>query len=120
MTYTKEEFKRLWDSSPDGGGITNDDCADCAKAWGLCSNPRCMRVDRVVAMVCKAAGVDDKPNKKKKKCSMTSEKAWKVFNFIKAYQNGDFGFVTLQQALDEHFDTWQQPRPLREQTGDMI
>lgn len=30
MTYTKEKFKELW-NSPDGGGITFEDIADCAK-----------------------------------------------------------------------------------------
>jgi hypothetical protein len=31
---TKQEFKERWESSPDGGGITFDDIAKCAKEWG--------------------------------------------------------------------------------------
>ena len=56
--YTKEEFKRLWDSDDDGGGLTLDDVADCAKAWGLYSNPRIHPIDVVVDVVLVAAGVD--------------------------------------------------------------
>lgn len=119
MVYTKEQFKTLWDSSPDGGGITNGDCADCAKAWGLCSNPRCMPVSRVVDMVCEAAGVNDMPHEEEES-RIDATTAWKVYNFIKAYQHGDFGFVTLQEALNKHFGSWKQPEPLREQTGECV
>ena len=59
MVYTKEEFKRLWEADESGGGITNDDCADCAKAWGLYSIPRCARIDEVVYRVCEAAGAKE-------------------------------------------------------------
>lgn len=58
MKYTKEEFKRLWNSSDDGGGITFDDIADCAEAWGLFSRPRCAKIDDVAKAVLKAAGCD--------------------------------------------------------------
>lgn len=37
---TKVEFKKRWESNDDGGGITNDDIATCAKSWGLFSSPR--------------------------------------------------------------------------------
>lgn len=33
-TMTREQFKTCWESSEDGGGITYDDIADCAIAWG--------------------------------------------------------------------------------------
>lgn len=56
-TMTKEEFKARWDSDDNGGGITNDDCADCAKAWGLFATPRIHPMEKVIAAVCKAAGV---------------------------------------------------------------
>jgi hypothetical protein len=56
MIYTKEEFKRLWYSDEHGGGITNEDCADCAKAWGLFANPRCCSINAVIDAVCEAAG----------------------------------------------------------------
>ena len=59
MVYTKEEFKRLWNSGADGGGITCDDVADCAEAWGLFRRPRCARMDDVIAAVVEAAGCDE-------------------------------------------------------------
>lgn len=61
MILTKEKFKELWDSNESGGGITNDDCADCAAAWGLAKIPRIMSIDKIVYMVCKAANVNDMP-----------------------------------------------------------
>lgn len=48
-TITIKEFRAKWYGSE--YSITNDDCADVAKAWGLCSNPRRMQVDEVVDMV---------------------------------------------------------------------
>ena len=60
MIYTKEEFKRLWESNANGGGITFDDIADCAKAWGLFSKPKCCAIDTVVYSVCKAAKIRKK------------------------------------------------------------
>ena len=98
MIYSKEEFKKLWESDEHGGGITNDDCADCAKAWGLCSNPRCMPIGDVVGMVCKAVGVVDDDH------VITEAFAWKVYNFINRYKACDFGFVLLQEALDKYFE----------------
>lgn len=61
MIYTKERFKKLWDS--DEYRITNDDCADCAIAWGIMSYPRTKPVNEVVYAVCKAAKVKDMPVK---------------------------------------------------------
>jgi hypothetical protein len=55
---TKAEFKKRWESNRKGGGITNDDCADCAKAWGLYSTPRIHPMNEVIAKVLKAAGVE--------------------------------------------------------------
>lgn len=48
-TITIEDFRAKWYGKE--YAITNDDCADIAKAWGLCSNPRRMRVGDVVDMV---------------------------------------------------------------------
>ena len=59
MIYTKEEFNKLWESDENGGGLTCDDCADCAEAWGLCSHPRCARLTTVVYDVCMAAGIKE-------------------------------------------------------------
>jgi len=56
---TREEFKRKWDGDSEGGGITFDDIADCAKEWGLYSTPRIHRIDVVANAVTKAAGCKD-------------------------------------------------------------
>ena len=55
---TKEEFKRRWESD-DGGGITFDDIATCAKDWGLFSTPRTARMDLVRYRVLVAASTTD-------------------------------------------------------------
>ena len=59
MAMTKEEFKQRWESNADGGGITFDDIADCAKAWGLFITPRINPIDRVRYRVLVAAGTVD-------------------------------------------------------------
>lgn len=67
MTMTKEEFKQRWESNDDGGGITFDDIADCAVAWGISRTPRTSRIDMVRYRVLAAAGTADaeayNPNK---------------------------------------------------------
>ena len=59
MIFTKEEFKKLWESNADGDGITNDDIADCAKDWGLFNNPRTHHIYKVQLAVLKSANVID-------------------------------------------------------------
>ena len=59
MTLTKSQFKRLWESNDEGGGITNDDVADCAKEWGLYPSPRTARMEMVLYSVLNAAKVID-------------------------------------------------------------
>lgn len=56
---TKTEFAKRWDSDPNGGGITNDEVADCAKAWGLFSAPKSHPVALVVYRVVQASGARD-------------------------------------------------------------
>lgn len=56
MAMTKQEFKKRWEKDENGGGITFDDIADCAKAWGLFSIPRTSQIDKVLYAVLKAAG----------------------------------------------------------------
>ena len=56
---TKAEFKARWESDDSGGGITYDDIADCAVAWGLFSRPRTSRIDLVRYRVLVAAGTND-------------------------------------------------------------
>ena len=58
-TMTKEEFKDRWEYNVSGGGITFNDIADCAKAWGLFNTPRICRIDKVRYAVLKAADTDD-------------------------------------------------------------
>lgn len=57
MVYTKEKFKELWEN--EYFGITYDDIADCAKAWGISSHPRTRLADEITYRVLKAAGVND-------------------------------------------------------------
>jgi hypothetical protein len=59
VKMTKQEFKQRWESNEDGGGITFDDIAECAKAWGLASKPRIMQISHVRYMVLKAANTND-------------------------------------------------------------
>ena len=56
---TKDQFKERWESDGDGGGITFDDLADCAKEWGISSIPRIMRMDSIRYRVLRAAGTND-------------------------------------------------------------
>jgi hypothetical protein len=60
MEMDKAGFKKRWER-PDGGGITFDDIADCAKAWGLLSRPKIHEAGKVVEAVLKAAGVETDP-----------------------------------------------------------
>lgn len=55
----KEEFKRRWESSDNGDGITFNDIADCAIAWGICDLPRIMPIHMIRYRVLCAAGVSD-------------------------------------------------------------
>ena len=56
---TKEEFKTRWEGGNDCGGITFDDIAECAVAWGLFSNPKTSQIDWVRYTVLRAAGTKD-------------------------------------------------------------
>ena len=56
---TKDEFKARWESNDDGGGITFEDVADCAKEWGLYATPKTKPPYTVLYAVCKAAGIND-------------------------------------------------------------
>jgi hypothetical protein len=56
---TKEQFKQRWESTEDGGGITFDDIADCAIAWGITSTPRIKPIDVIRYQVLCSAGVVD-------------------------------------------------------------
>ena len=56
---TKDDFKKRWESDDNGGGITFDDIADCAKEWGLYGTPRTAQIDMVRYRVLKSAGTND-------------------------------------------------------------
>ena len=56
---TQEQFKRLWEANSAGSGITFDDIAECAIAWGISSHPRTRPIDEITYKVLKAAQVND-------------------------------------------------------------
>lgn len=56
---TKEEFKARWESNREGGGITIDDIAQCAKDWGICNTPRIHPIFLIRYKVLKAANTVD-------------------------------------------------------------
>lgn len=35
---------------------------------------------------------------------MTEEQAWKLYNFINDWKNGEYGEIPLSEALDKHYD----------------
>lgn len=55
----KTEFKTRWESDDEGGGITFDDVANCAKSWGITSKPRMMPIAEIRYRVLKAANTKD-------------------------------------------------------------
>lgn len=56
MTMTKEQFAERWDSDASGGGISIDEVAECAQAWGLYPTPRIHPMSVVLEAVVKASG----------------------------------------------------------------
>ena len=58
-TMTKQEFKQRWESSDDGGGITFDEIAKCAKEWGISSAPKTRPIDLILYQVLEVAQVVD-------------------------------------------------------------
>ena len=56
---TKAEFKTRWESDDCGGGITWDDVADHAEAWGLVRTARIMPMQKVLQLVLKAADCEE-------------------------------------------------------------
>lgn len=59
MVYSKIDFKRLWESDDNGGGITFDDIADCAVAWGISNTPRICNIYEIRYKVLVAASTND-------------------------------------------------------------
>jgi hypothetical protein len=56
MVMTREEFARRWDSDASGGGISMDEVAECAQAWGLFAVPRIHPPHQVLDAVVKESG----------------------------------------------------------------
>jgi hypothetical protein len=56
---TKAEFKARWEADDAGGGITFDDIAECAKAWGVSARPRIEPIYEIRYKVLKAARTVD-------------------------------------------------------------
>jgi hypothetical protein len=59
MKMTKQQFKDKWESDENGGGITFNDIADCAVAWGLYSHPKTSPINEVVYNVLSFAQTGD-------------------------------------------------------------
>lgn len=45
-----------------------------------------------------------KKKKEEPKMRITSDLAWRIYNFIECYKAGNYGEMTLQEALDADFD----------------
>lgn len=56
---TKKQFKKRWESDEDGGGITFDEIAECAQAWGIASKPRIKPIGDILYAVLKAVATRD-------------------------------------------------------------
>ena len=102
MAYSKEEFKKLWDSDYP---ITFGDIAECAKAWGLYSNPMCADILEVRYRICETAQVSNMPDnpfeEEKERHTITEDFAWQVYNLINRWKAGEFGEYPLQDILDK-------------------
>ena len=59
IVMTKKEFKELWESNDDGGGITFQDIADCAIEWGITASPYMSNRHGIRYSVLLDAGVND-------------------------------------------------------------
>ena len=56
---TKQEFKKRWESSGEGSGITYNDIAICAIEWGISPRPRTRPLDEIRSLVLAAAGIEE-------------------------------------------------------------
>jgi hypothetical protein len=58
MAMTRGEFRKRWESSDTGDGITFEDVAECAKAWGLYSKPKIVSMPAVLEAVLEEANCE--------------------------------------------------------------
>jgi len=63
---TREEFKKRWESDEKGGGITNEDVANCYKDWELGGSPYIKKINYVIWRVCDSANTNDKEQWRKR------------------------------------------------------
>jgi hypothetical protein len=59
MVMTKEQFKARWEKDDNGGGITFNEVAECAKSWGITKLPMTMNISVVLYRVLKEANTND-------------------------------------------------------------
>ena len=78
---TPEQFRERWNSDEEGGGITYEDIAVCARSWGLFPKPKIEPIEKVKMAVLKAAGVQDE----QPYTPMADKDYWKI---VKAYAEG--------------------------------
>jgi len=91
---TKEEFKRRWESDDNGGGITFNDVADCAEAWGVCRTPRIHPINKVTDMVLKKAGVITEEDEETEAEEICNE----IYDIFEDAERGD---ITWREALEQ-------------------
>lgn len=96
MIYTKEKFKELWEANKYGSGITHDDIADCAKAWGISSHPRTRPIDEITYKVLKAAQVNDAEEYNPNPTSQCEERIIKTCRTCKHRQRWQCGGRVIQ------------------------
>ena len=56
MSMTRAEFAERWDKDEHGDGITINEIAECAVAWGLYDSPRIHPIREVSLAVVKESG----------------------------------------------------------------
>ena len=61
----------------------------------------------VTKHVLMAAGIEEEEEPRSK---YSSDFAWKMYNFVCQYKSGSFGEVTLQTALDRHFEEFEESK----------
>ena len=125
MVYTKEKFKELWEANSCGSGITYDDIADCAQAWGISSNPRTHLVDEVTYKVLKAAQTNDAEEyNPKSTADMTLPeieiKAVPNGGFIATDSYGNAKVCKTHSDLEEVIDNWAFAANLRDEPTDAL
>ena len=112
MVMTKAEFAERWEKDDNGDGITVDEVAECAVAWGLYHSPKIEPMDQVIAAVVKAAGdhlIETASSAKREvtlRCDMTHTCDTPVTHI------GDKGFIYCTNHAGDR-KGWERVRKLR-------